>query len=311
MMMQVRPAKPRDIFLTACSAIVFLALPPEPASAQASRERAVTVAQMVNEYRVVPEITYLTADGWDNRLDLFLPRSTTGLTPVVIYFHGGFWARGSRQASAMNVLPYLGMGWAAVNVSYRLGNVSVAPAAVEDALCAVRWVIRNAGEYGLDPSRIVVTGHSAGGHLALATAMLPASLELDARCAGNEPIEVAGVINWYGPTEVGEFLKGPHRQNLVVEWFGGRPDRFEVAERISPLAHVRRGLPPVLSIHGDADLAVPYSQATRLHEALEAAGVRHELHTVPGGGHGGFTPAETRVVFERIERFLDEVAGER
>jgi acetyl esterase/lipase len=291
--------------LPALALLLVIGLP-GAASAQLG-EQAASAALLMNDHRVVADVTYLTAGGWDNKLDLYLPRNPVGPTPVVIYFHGGFWVRGSRHASALNVLPYLGMGWAAVNVSYRLGAVANAPAAVEDVLCAVRWVMRNAAEYGLDASRIVVTGHSAGGHLALASGMIPESAGLEARCPASEPIRVAGIVNWYGPTAVGDFLEGAERQNAVVEWLGTRPDRFEVAARVSPLGYIRSDLPPILTIHGDADRVVPYHHATRLHQELSAAGARHELHTVPGGGHGGFTAAQTIEIFERIERFLSEL----
>jgi dipeptidyl aminopeptidase/acylaminoacyl peptidase len=75
---------------------------------------------------------------------------------------------------------------------------------------------------------------------------------------------------------------------------------------VSPLEYVRRDLPPILTIHGDRDVTVPYSHAVRLHEALEAAGAKHELHTVPGGAHGGFTREETVRIWETIHRFLGE-----
>jgi acetyl esterase/lipase len=293
------------------TALVLFAWPAAQTWAQEVDPGVLAAAQLFNDYRIVPEVTYLTAEGHANNLDLYLPRNSAGPTPVVLYFHGGWWVRGSRQASALAVQPYLRMGWAAVNVSYRLGNVSLAPGAVEDALCALRWVIRNAESYNLDPSRIVATGHSAGGQLSLMLAMLPEDSGLDARCAGNEPLRVAGAINWYGVTDVADHLQGPNLQPPVVEWFGSMPDRFEVAARVSPLTYARAGLPPILSIHGDADRAVPHAHATRLDDALRAAGSPHDLHTVPGGGHGGFTPAQTAEIFAKIQAFLRAVeAGE-
>jgi acetyl esterase/lipase len=287
------------------AALIALTVLPLTAHGQLS-EQALWAAQAASEYRVVPDVTYLTADNYASKLDLYLPRTSTGPTPTLLYFHGGFWVRGSKDASLLNVLPYLEMGWSVVNVDYRLGSVARAPAAVEDGLCALRWVVRNAETYGLDPSRIVVTGHSAGGHLALTTGMIPASAGLDAPCSGDEPVSVAAVINWYGATEVGEFLDGPSRTDAVIEWLGTSPDRLDIAARVSPLNYVRSDLPAILTIHGDADQTVPYSQAVRLHEALNGAGVTNELHTVPGGGHGGFTATQTREIFERIQRFLDE-----
>ncbi len=278
---------------------------PALAEAQLSQSAA-WAAYAPNQYQITPDITYLTAEGHESRLDLYAPRNATAPTPVLMYFHGGFWVRGSKDASMLNILPYLEMGWAVVNVGYRLGRMSLAPGAVEDARCALRWVVRNAQQYRLDTTRIVTTGHSAGGHLSLMTGMLTPEAGLDDRCPGPEPMSVAAIIDWYGPTDVGDQLEGPNRQNAVVEWFGGMPDRFEVAERVSPLTYVRAGLPPILTIHGDADVTVPYSHAVRLHAALEAVGAKHELHTVPGGGHGGFTREQTVEIFTRINRFLTD-----
>ena len=85
---------------------------------------------------------------------------------------------------------------------------------------------------------------------------------------------------------------------------GSLANRLDVARRVSPLSYVRDGLPPVLSIHGDADGVVPYQHAIRLHEELSSAGVDNELHTVPGGGHGGFSRDETIAIFESIQAFL-------
>ena len=74
----------------------------------------------------------------------------------------------------------------------------------------------------------------------------------------------------------------------------------------SPLTYVRRGLPPILTVHGDSDPIVPYSHGMRLHEALEEASVPNELVTVPGGGHGGFTTAESERIYSAIREFLEK-----
>ena len=153
---------------------------------------------------------------------------------------------------------------------------------MEDGLCALRWVIRNSGQYNLDTSRIVTTGNSAGGHLALTTGMIPASAGLDRECPGNEELSVAAIINWYGITEVGDLLDGPNTKSYAVEWMGSLENRFEIAERVSPMTYVRAGLPPTLTIHGDADPTVPYQHAVMLHEKLDELGIPNALHTVPG-----------------------------
>ena len=278
---------------------------PSEASAQLG-ETGAFLAHVSNEYTVIPNLTYHVASGHENKLDLYLPRTTTGPTPLLLYIHGGGWVGGAKEVNVLRILPYLEMGWAVANVEYRLGAVARAPAAVEDGLCALRWIIRNADEYNVDTQRIVTSGNSAGGHLALTTAMIPSSAGLDRECPGGEELSVAAIVNWYGITEVGDLLDGPNTKSYAVAWMGSLEDRFEIAERVSPMTYVRRGLPPILTIHGDADPTVPYQHAIELHAQLDAVGVPNTLHTIPGGGHGGFNRAEMVGAFEVIHEFLSE-----
>jgi acetyl esterase/lipase len=182
--------------------------------------------------------------------------------------------------------------------------VSPAPAAVEDCLCALRWVIRNAKEYGFDVNRIVTTGYSAGAHLALTTGMIPMSQGLDRQCPGTEPLRVAAIVNWYGITDVADLLDGANTRAYAVEWLGSQPDRVEIAKRVSPLMYVRKDLPPILTIHGDADPTVPYPHATKLHSALQQAGATSELVTVPKGLHGNFPRPDQLRAVDAVRAFL-------
>lgn len=260
-------------------------------------------------YRVVPNVTYLTANGYEAKLDVYQPlnavaSTATGNTPVVVFIHGGGWTGGTKEASVLNILPYLDMNFAVVNVEYRLAKVSLAPAAVEDCRCALRWVIRNAKEYRFDTDKIIVTGHSAGGHLALTTGMVPDSAGLDRECFGPEQLKVAAIVNWYGITDVNDLLEGANQKTYAVQWLSSLPDREAVAKRVSPLQYVRAGLPPILTIHGDVDPTVPYTHATRLKAALDKAGVANELLTIPGGKHGGFTQEQYLKSYATIRAFL-------
>jgi acetyl esterase/lipase len=255
-------------------------------------------------YRIVPNITYLTANNFDAKLDVYSRSDVTTPQPTLIWIHGGGWTGGNKEGATFSLLPYMEMGWNVVNVEYRLARVSQAPAAVEDCLCALRWVIRNAKQYNFDITKLVVSGGSAGGHLALITAMIPSSVGMDRQCPGTEELRVAAVVDWYGITDVVDLLEGPNMKTYAVQWLGSMPNRQDIAQRVSPLTYVRPGLPPFISIQGDADPTVPYSHSVRLQEALKKTGVDGELVTIPGGRHGGFTRAENQKAYAAIKAFL-------
>lgn len=255
-------------------------------------------------YRIVSNITYLTANNFDAKLDVYSRMDASEPQPTLIWIHGGGWTGGNKESQIFSLLPYMEMGWNVVNVEYRLTRVSLAPAAVEDCLCALRWVIGNAKQYGFDTNKLVVSGGSAGGHLALTTAMIPASAGLDRQCPGTEQLKVAAVVDWYGITDVADLLDGVNIKTYAVQWLGSMPNRVDVAKRVSPLTYVRSGLPPIISIQGDADPVVPYSHSVRLQQALKQAGVDGELVTIPGGKHGGFTRAENQKAYAAIKAFL-------
>jgi acetyl esterase/lipase len=258
------------------------------------------------EYDILPNLTYATANNTALKLDLYQPRNRTAPLPVLVLFHGGGWVGGQKERNVLQLLPYLSLGWAVVNVEYRLAENSPAPAAVEDCLCALRWVAARAMQYGFDTSKVVLTGGSAGGHLALITGMLPPESPFYRRCPTDEKTRwrEASIVNWYGITDVGELLDGPNAKHYALEWFGSLSNRKELAQQLSPLTYVRAGLPPTITIHGDRDDIVPYSQAVRLHEALTKAGVANELITVPGAGHDGFDRQTLVNSFAAIREFL-------
>jgi acetyl esterase/lipase len=255
-------------------------------------------------YRVTPNITYLTANNFEAKLDVYARSDVTTPQPTMIWIHGGGWTGGNKEGATFSLLPYMEMGWNVVNVEYRLAKVSLAPAAVEDCLCALRWVMRNARQYNFDTSKLVVSGSSAGGHLALTTAMIPASEGLDRECPGNEELKVAAVVDWFGITDVVDLLDGQNRKTYAVQWMGSMPNRVEIAKRVSPLTYVRAGLPPIISIQGDQDPTVPYAHSVRLQDALKKVGVDGELVTIPGGKHGGFSRVENQRAHAAIKAFL-------
>lgn len=209
-----------------------------------SASRWATIAAY--EFEVSPNIVYGVAEGHELKLDVITAGPRSEVRPTLIYIHGGGWAGGSKEQYAWFPLPFAARGMNLVNVEYRLSTVSLAPAAVEDCRCALRWVYRHAKEYGFDTRKLVVDGHSAGGHLSLMTGMLDPSAGFDNECPGKEDLKVAAIVNYFGITDVPDVLEGQHRQDWAVMWFGSLPDKLELAKRLSPLTYVRSGLPPLL-----------------------------------------------------------------
>jgi acetyl esterase/lipase len=277
-------------------------------------EAAKSAVLIENSFRVEPNVTYGLAGNYELKLDVYYPKNAASPVPVVMFIHGGGWQHGSKEGVVLQLLPYLEMGWGAVNVEYRQAGVALAPAAVEDCRCALRWIARNAAKYKFDASKIIVTGGSAGGHLALMTGMLPASSPFDNQCAFQDddwsvpwhdktPV-VAAIVNWFGITDVAAMLHGDETRSYALSWLGSRPNREDLARQMSPVAYVRAELPPIISIHGDADTVVPYAQAVRLHQALSKAGVRNRLLTIHDGGHSRFSDEQMENAFETIGEFL-------
>jgi dipeptidyl aminopeptidase/acylaminoacyl peptidase len=81
----------------------------------------------------------------------------------------------------------------------------------------------------------------------------------------------------------------------------------EIAKRVSPLTYVRKDLPPILTIHGDADPTVPHQHAVKLHAAMQQAGATSEFLTIVKGGHGNFPPADQTRAVEAVRAFVTKL----
>jgi acetyl esterase/lipase len=258
---------------------------------------AVLAAQVPDNVAIEKDIAY---DRYpETRLDLVQPKApATGKRPGVIVIHGGGWVNGTKESQMPTCLRYVEKGFVCATVEYRLAKAATAPAAVNDVLAASQWFFRNAGKYHVDKKRVVVTGGSAGGHLCLMVGMTPKSAKL------GPPAKVRAVVNFYGITDVGDQLSGPNMRKYAVTWVPEQTGRLELARRVSPMTYVRKKLPAILTLHGDADQTVPYQHGVMLTNAVKAAGGEADLVTVPQGKHG--FPKETvdRIYEENIWPFL-------
>lgn len=235
------------------------------------------------------------ADGHDRqKLDLYLP-PTTGTVPLIIYIHGGAWLGGSKGNPPG--MEFVKQGFALASINYRLSQHATYPAQIEDCKAAVRWLRAHAGEYGLDPVRFVAWGHSAGGHLAALLGTAGGVKEFDVGEYLEHSSAVQGVIDEFGPTD---FMKMDEQRLPEGMRHGGAntpegrlvggeiEEKKDLIAKANPITYVTPDDPPFVIIHGERDPLVPYLQSVILAEALEKAGVDHQLYIVEGAGHGGY-----------------------
>ncbi|HEX5462975.1 MAG TPA: alpha/beta hydrolase [Steroidobacteraceae bacterium] len=259
-----------------------------------------------------PDVEYANLTGF-RPLVLDLYREARGAArharPLVIYVHGGGWRRGdSRTTGAFANFPRVlaslaARGYVVASINYRLSGEARYPAAVRDVNSAITYLRAHAGQWGIDPARIVLWGDSAGAYLAAMSATTcndprfapPLSTgrmsrrEAAAASAPRVSDCVQAVVCWYGLFDLGRLAAGNSRSIVddVQEFLGcARGSCGALARRASPLTHVSRRTPPMLLMHGTADTEVPSGQTVEMAAALRAAHVPVQLQLIAGANHG-------------------------
>jgi acetyl esterase/lipase len=232
--------------------------------------------------------------------------------PILLQVHGGAWVVGSKNEQGVPLMLRMAShGWLCVSIDYRLSPFATFPDHVVDVKRALAWVREQAAEYGGDPSFIVITGGSAGGHLASLAALTPNDPEFQ---PGFESADttVQGCVSFYGVYDFtnrhsayrhGGLLK------LLERWV--MKDRLESArarfEAASPLYRVSASAPPFFVIHGDRDTLVPVADARHFVAALKAVSREPVAYAeLPGAQHAFeiFPSLRSVLAIDGVERFL-------
>jgi len=247
-------------------------------------------------------------------LDLYKPhaKANTAGRPLVIYVHGGGWQSGhTRQSGAFENWPAVlasiaARGYVVVSLEYRLSREAPFPAAVQDVKSAIRWLRANADKYGIDKTRAVVWGGSAGGQLAALVAtscgvasLAPATTDKESDC-------VQGFIAWYGVFDFSTMnafgssaapARDAHSES-ITRYLGCGASGCAAAAlaAASAVTYLDRNDPPALLVHGELDKVVPVKQSRDFSEALQAKGIPVKLTVIPGVDHSfvGSTREATR-----------------
>jgi acetyl esterase/lipase len=280
--------------------------------------------------------TFRSVDGVDLRADIHRPDGR-GPVPAILWLHGGALIAGRRtDLSPTQRDRYLAAGWAVVSADYRLAPESPIEAILSDVDAAWAWLATTAAaEHALDPARLALVGHSAGGYLALARGphLRPRPRAIVSFYGYGD---VAGA--WYtkpSPTYLAEptipreaalraiaetppwaddlsprmaYYRHLRQQGTwPTEVLGTSPGDDASLARYCPERHVTADHPPTLLLHGDADDDVPVERSLDMADALARTGVRRELVIVPGAGHGfdsdPYDPNATRAL-DRAVAFL-------
>ena len=258
------------------------------------------------DYQVDANIVYKKASGIDLKLDVISARQVKAKAHLDLHPRWRVGSAAARKSMSLRILPYLARGMNVVNVEYRLASAALAPAAVEDCRCALRWVYANAKNYGFDLDRLVVTGHSAGGHLSLMTGMLTTADGFDNECfpEQNSEVKVAAIVNFFGITDVWTFSKVPTGSRTRSVGSGVCLTGWNSPRSCRRSTMCEKGPRPSLPSTEIMITLVPYPEAVRLHEALDRAGVPNKLVTIPGKGHGDFNHEQWVMAQDAIFAFL-------
>ncbi len=254
------------------------------------------------------DIPFAEINGQTLALDLYLP--ATPPKGVIIWVHGGAWRAGSRAKPGLQGMT--AHGWAVASVDYRLSGTAPFPAQAHDIKAAIRYLRAHAPTLGIPAQPFVVSGSSAGGHLAAIVGVTNHSLPHEGTIGKNldQDSSIQAIVDLFGASNLTTILaqSTPHglsvRQPALDLFIGGQPDEVpDVARLASPVFHVDRADPPLYLSHGDQDPQMPINQAHELHGVYEAHELPVRFVVKHGSAHGG--PAFTDAAeLTRIDAFL-------
>jgi acetyl esterase/lipase len=264
------------------------------------------------EVERIRDITFARVAGINLKLDVYRPRTAQTACPTLLQIHGGGWVIGNKNQQGIPLMLQLAArGWVCVSANYRLSPHATFPDHLVDCKRALQWIREHGAEYGADPKFVVVTGGSAGGHLAALMALTANEREYQ---PGFEDVDTSlrGCVAFYGVYDFTDRFGQQHHQGLA-ELLEKRvmkaslDEAREAYEKASPMSRVHPEAPPFFVIHGDQDTLVPVREA-REFCALLRQHTRNPLvyAEIPGAQHAFeiFASLRTTFVIHGVERFL-------
>ncbi len=230
---------------------------------------------------------------------------------ALIYCHGGSWRFLNKDIGTRPIFRYLAaQGHVVMDIAYRLWPETDLYGMVGDVKRAIVWLKANAHRLDSDPARIVISGGSAGGHLALLTAYTPHNLAFTPDDLCNADATVRAVVSFYGAVDMRATYHNVPANPEIGLLLGGSPDEVpDLYALASPIEHVSPACPPTLLIQGAHDWYMPLASTRAMHRKLLDAGVPAVYAEFPQTDHAfdlvlpRYAPA-ARAARRALERFL-------
>jgi acetyl esterase/lipase len=247
-------------------------------------------------------------------LDIYRPRNRDlSGAPVLIQIHGGGWTIGTKEQQGLLLMNRMAQqGWVCVAANYRLAPKHRFPTQIVDVKRAIAWVHENIADYGGDPSYVVITGGSAGGHLSALAALTPGLPDYqpgfeDADTSVSACVPFYGIYDLAGMTEQRSAVD--MRDRFLAPWVFKKDPRTDLDDfvRASPLAHVGDHAPDFFVIHGSNDTLAPVGQARALVAALrERSDATVTYAELPGAQHAFevFSSIRSQHTIAAVQRWL-------
>jgi len=258
------------------------------------------------------DIVYAHAEGRALTLDVYHHRSRPEGCPTLLQIHGGAWVVGSKNEQGLPLMMHLAArGWVCVSANYRLSPRATFPDHLVDCKRAIQWIREHGAEFGADPDFLVVTGGSAGGHLAALVGLTADDPEYQPGFAAVDTA-VRACVAFYGVYDFTDrYGIWPHQGLLrLLERRVMKVSRAEAPgayDRASPMSRVHPAAPPFFVIHGDRDTLVPVAEARRFADDLRRVSRAPVVYAeIPGAQHAFeiFPSLRTAFVVHGVERFL-------
>ncbi len=264
--------------------------------------------------RVISDLAYSEA-GRRGRLDIYLPAGEDAIrdAPVLLQVHGGAWSVGAKEHQGRPLMNRMAAkGWVCVAINYRLSPRDAWPAHIVDVKRAIAWVGDNIAAYGGDPDYLVITGGSAGGHLAALAALTPNDPDFqpgfeDADTRVQAAVPFYGVYDFAGstglPNAIGmrDSFLGP---KVMQTTWTDTPDVYEAA---SPILRITPEAPDFFVIHGEVDTLVAAEQARLFVAELRRTSTKSVVHAeLPGAQHAfdTFHSIRSAHAVRAVDRYL-------